>query len=170
MGAAKTKNTNWFSRNKTVVFILAGSFLVLILLGFLYYQSQHPNYRDLEKEFNTLQIPSDWQLTKSKSNEGALGLFCLQNVGEECPYLINEYSSSFISRKEMKETAELIVGKPVSEGDINSAGCPVEVILEQKYNCEFFVLNNNILVTVTFSDTDSFGNKATTSSINLSKQ
>lgn len=92
MGAS-SKKTSKPSSNKKSLLIIGGIFAAVLLLSFWYYQSQRPNYRDLEKEFVSLNIPGDWAAISSSSNKGTLGLFCWQIEGEACPYLLKEFSA-----------------------------------------------------------------------------
>lgn len=154
MGAAKTKNTSWFSRNKTVVFILVGSFVVLVLLGFLYYQSQRPNYRDLEKEFSTLQIPADWELVSESSSKGWKGLFCFTaKIDETCPYLEVNYQNSVKldpdSDKKLLTTLASEAG--YSTSDVNYENCNLSA---EKYYCILFAEKNGINARLSVSSVD----------------
>ena len=63
-------------------------FVAVLLLGFWYYQSQRPNYRDLEKAFNALNIPSDWELIGASTQKGLIGVLCIgQDIDITCPVL-----------------------------------------------------------------------------------
>lgn len=90
---ARSKKTSKPSSSKKSLLIFGCIIVAFLLLGFWYYQSQRPNYRDLENEFSSLNIPSDWTQVSSSSNNGTLGLFCWQIEGETCPYLLKEFSA-----------------------------------------------------------------------------
>lgn len=61
---------------------------VVLLLGWLYYQSQRPNYRDLERTYAKLQIPENWEMTGDNSVRDKWGLFCgFDSIDRACPYL-----------------------------------------------------------------------------------
>jgi len=92
----KKKQPEKVSNKIVYIFFLVG-LIVLLLLGFLYYQSQRPNYRDLEKAFNELTIPEGWQEVSSSSNQGTWGLFCWQIEGEACPYITKVYARENVS-------------------------------------------------------------------------
>ena len=87
----KKKEVSKISNKIVYIFFLVG-LVILLFLGFLYYQSKRPNYRDLEKAFNELTIPDGWKEVSSSSNQGTWGLFCWQIEGEECPYITKVYS------------------------------------------------------------------------------
>ncbi len=88
----KKKQPEKVSNKIVYIFFLVG-LIVLILLGFLYYQSQRPNYRDLEKAFNQLDIPNDWQMVSKGGFSGWKGLFCFNaGIDEECPIFFAKFS------------------------------------------------------------------------------
>lgn len=88
---AKPKTANWWGRNKTIVLVTAIGMVLVIVAIFAFYQSQRPNYRDLEREFQSLNIPANWKLESNSSNKGFLGLACFQIAGEQCPYIVTDY-------------------------------------------------------------------------------
>jgi predicted negative regulator of RcsB-dependent stress response len=49
-----------------ILAVLAG----ITLVGWLYYESQRPNYNDLQKAYSQLEIPSDWKLVSQSDNKG----------------------------------------------------------------------------------------------------
>lgn len=88
----KKKQPEKASNKIVYIFFLVG-LIVLLLLGFLYYQSQRPNYRDLEKAFNELTIPEGWKLEKTDGVEGWKGLSCFNaGIDEACPIFFAKFT------------------------------------------------------------------------------
>lgn len=122
---ASSKKANKPSSSKKSLLIIGGIFAAVLLLSFWYYQSQRPNYRDLEKEFVSLNIPSDWAAINSSSNKGTLGLFCWQIEGETCPYLNNKFlSKNNIEASAQKKASQEVLGSAYSfTGLFNEMAC-----------------------------------------------
>lgn len=92
---AKPKAASWWSRNKKLIVVASIVLLAVVLLSFLFYQSQRPNYRDLEKEFSKLQIPGDWTLVQSDDKKGLGGRSCIGVASDvSCPILQRIYTTS----------------------------------------------------------------------------
>lgn len=85
----KKKNRPKSKKNILIgIGIALAIYLLIIGAAFAYYQSQRPNFRDLEKAFNELNIPEDWQKTKVYKVTGYKGLFCFNTgIDEGCPVL-----------------------------------------------------------------------------------
>jgi hypothetical protein len=98
MGRQKNSASAW----KPVLVITGGCVvLFLVVFGFLYYTNK-PNYRDLEKEYSKLSIPSDWKLVGQDFEKGVFGFLCIQ-VDTACPAIYSQYrdSSSISSNKDL---------------------------------------------------------------------
>ncbi len=146
---ANKKEAKKASNKIVYIFFLAG-LVILLLLGFIYYQMQRPNYRDLEKAFNELQVPEGWQEVSSSSNEGTWGLFCWQIEGEECPYKIVNYSRSQYNLQEvvdqLSEIKNVLNDQGYSDAFINLDKCTDSSINNSDYNCNITASNGSIEV------------------------
>jgi hypothetical protein len=142
--------------NKIVYIFFGVGLLILLLVGFLYYQSQRPNYRDLEKAFNELTIPEGWQEVSSSSNKGTWGLFCWQIEGEECPYKIVEYQyqPGFMADKIdlLKQTLQ---SQGYSSVIFDETNCTQSKIDENNYFCKVTAEKNNIRLAISLNSQDS---------------
>ena len=134
----KKKQPEKVSNKIVYIFFLVG-LIVLLLLGFLYYQSQRPNYRDLEKAFNELTVPEGWQEVSSSSNQGTLGLFCWQIEGEACPYKIVNYSRNQDSLQGIVDQLGTVQNQMSNLGytdiSINLDRCNEVLIKSSDFNC-----------------------------------
>ena len=164
MGASSKKSRNAAS-NKKSIFITAGIFVVFLLLGFWYYQSRRPNYRDLEKAYSELQIPADWTLENSSSNKGTLGLFCWQLEGEACPYLNNQYANkSVITDENQQKISQGLLGTKYNFVKVfNKESCKVT-----DGSCGYIYVNKNIQAVVSFKSKNENGQQKI--NISLSKK
>jgi hypothetical protein len=166
----KTKNVSAWKP----ILVISSTFIVLVVLlfGWLYFANK-PNYRDLQKEFNQLNIPADWELVSESSNKGVLGMFCWQIEGEECPYSIYEYSvSENISSNPEKifETLYSILSSGGFRQEDNSYGlkCSESDIKSGNYLCYVVGLKNKVELSVTISDKSKTGEKGSWAKIGLS--
>lgn len=95
--------TNKSNGNGLKVFIL----IVLVLFFFVslvmlwLYASNKPNYNDLNKAYNKLNIPSDWKLVSESSKKGTMGMFCFGGISDTspCPIIYKRYTSPIVENK-----------------------------------------------------------------------
>ena len=103
------KNVPKKTSNKIFIVFFLAILAVVTLVGFIYYQSQRPNFRDLEAAFNELNIPSDWQQVSETKVTGYKGLFCFNaGIDEACPIYNTVFSATTIQEIEPKQDVELI--------------------------------------------------------------
>lgn len=57
-----------------VIFVLIALFVVNV--AYYPFFTSHPNYSDVERVFNKMQFPSDWQEIRSSENRGIAGRAC----------------------------------------------------------------------------------------------
>lgn len=87
MGAS-SKKTSKPSSSKKSLLIIGGIFIAVLLLSFWYYQSQRPNYRDLENVLKDMDVPSNWSEVSRNDKKGVWGLFCVgSGIDISCPIL-----------------------------------------------------------------------------------
>ena len=48
------------------------------------FSTEHPNFSDVERVFNRMQFPSDWQEVKSSENRGVAGRYCPFESSSAC--------------------------------------------------------------------------------------
>ncbi len=146
---ANKKEVKKASNKIVYIFFFIGLF-ILLLVGFLYYQSQRPNYRDLEKAFSELQVPEGWQEVSSSGNKGTWGLFCWQIEGEECPYKIVNYSRSQYNLQEvvnqLSEIKNVLNDQGYSDAVIKLDKCTDSSINNLDYYCNITASNGSIEV------------------------
>lgn len=88
------KNKNKKNKKTPLVVLIIVCLVIVFATGlvWLYYQSQRPNFRDLEKAYNQLQIPSDWKQVSEYKVTGYKGMFCFTaGIDEACPVLIRSF-------------------------------------------------------------------------------
>jgi hypothetical protein len=164
----KKKEVSKISNKIVYIFFLVG-LVILLLLGFLYYQSQRPNYRDLEKAFNELTIPEGWKEVSSSSNQGTWGLFCWQIEGEACPYKIVEYSRPNDS---VEKKIDLVQSSLRSDGYSNvkfdDNNCNQSKINKNNYFCKVTAEKNGIRLAISINSQESKGKPGNYAYISLS--
>jgi hypothetical protein len=160
--------------NKIVYIFFGVGLLILLLVGFLYYQSQRPNYRDLEKAFNELTIPEGWQEVSSSSNKGAWGLFCWQIEGEECPYKIVNYSRGQVNRQGAIDQLSIIKDElskiGYSDTVMNLDLCTEDLIKMSDYNCNILSSKNSVEVYYEINSKNPQGQKGNYSSLVITRK
>ena len=170
---ANKKEAKKASNKIVYIFFLVG-LVILLLVGFLYYQSQRPNYRDLEKTFSELTIPEGWIEVSSSSNEGTLGLFCWQIEGEECPYKIVNYSRSQYNLQEvvdqLYEIKNVLNDQGYSDAVINLYKCTDPSINNSDYNCNITASNGSIEVYYEINSKNPQGQAGNFSSIVITRK
>jgi hypothetical protein len=57
-----------------VIFVLIAIFVINV--AYYPFFTSHPNYSDVERVFNKMQFPSDWQEIRSSENRGIAGRAC----------------------------------------------------------------------------------------------
>ncbi len=135
MAEAK-KNKNKKNKKIPLVVLIIVCLVIVFATGliWLYYQSQRPNYRDLEKAYNQLQIPSDWKQVSEYKVTGYEGMFCFTaGIDEACPKLDKTYSLN--SDNNPEEIAKKLTDS--SKSDVVSNSCSNENItcqIEFRYN------------------------------------
>jgi hypothetical protein len=141
--------------NKIVyIFFLVG-LVILLLIGFVYYQSQRPNYRDLEKAFNELQVPEGWQEVRRYSVTGYKGLFCFTaGLDESCPVLDRAFSNgqqALDPTKDMELVRSSLDETKFTITDINNENCRLDA---EKYYCSIEASDGDIglIVAVGYSE------------------
>ena len=172
------KNTKPKSKKKilVVVGVAVAIYLVIVGVAWAYYQSQRPNYRDLEKAFNELNIPEDWQEVSSSKNSGTWGLFCWQIEGEACPYKITTYSRETATNyDDIKTRVAYIEQQLVNLGYDNASNvyqkCSREDFINNDYHCGVGgVKDGTRLVVSLFSNNEKNSLKGNYASISLSKE
>lgn len=151
-------------------------YLLIIGAAFAYYQSQRPNFRDLEKAFNELNIPEDWQQVSSSQNSGTWGLFCWQLEGEACPYKITTYTRGVANNyDDIKTRVDNIELQLVNLGYDKALNvyqkCTQEDFFNNDYNCGAGgVKDGTRLVVSLFSNNEKNSLKGNYASISLSKE
>jgi hypothetical protein len=169
---ANKKEAKKASNKIVYIFFLVGV-VVLLLLGFVYYQSQRPNYRDLEKAFNELQVPEGWQEVSSSSNKGTWGLFCWQIEGEECPYLTVVYKREPIIgynelQKKIKQTITMLEQSGYKIKQPENIYCDEPQFNNADYLCEVSAEKNSKRVSITYRSSDATQNKGDFVSVSIS--
>ena len=166
----KKKQPEKVSNKIVYIFFLVG-LIVLLLLGFLYYQSQRPNYRDLEKAFNELTVPEGWQEVSSSSNQGTWGLFCWQIEGEACPYKIVEYSrSNDTVEKKIESLQASLQSDGYSTVNFDNSNCTQSKISENNYFCKVTAEKKGIRIAISVNSQDSRGKPGNYAYISLSAE
>jgi hypothetical protein len=168
---ANKKDVKKASNKIVYIFFLVG-LVILLLVGFLYYQSQRPNYRDLEKTFSELTIPEGWIEVSSSSNEGTLGLFCWQIEGEECPYKIVEYKIDAINHEsvysQLEDTSEILKSIGYGNVSIDNTKCTEADFTGNKYSCKVIGTSGDIRVAISINSQASDGVEGSYAYISLS--
>jgi hypothetical protein len=168
---ANKKEAKKASNKIVYIFFLAG-LVILLLLGFIYYQMQRPNYRDLEKAFNELQVPEGWQEVSSSSNEGTWGLFCWQIEGEECPYKIIEYKIDAINHEsiysQLDDTSEILKSRGYGNVSIDNTKCTEADFNGNKYSCKVIGTSGDIRVAISINSQAGDGAEGSYAYISLS--
>jgi hypothetical protein len=159
--------------NKIVYIFFGVGLLILLLVGFLYYQSQRPNYRDLEKAFNELTIPEGWQEVSSSSNKGTWGLFCWQIEGEECPYKTVVYKREAILdydelQNKIKQSITMLEKLGYTVKKAENIYCDQIQFNNSEYLCEVSAEKNGKEATVTYRSSDAMQNKGDFVSVSIS--
>ena len=169
------KNVPKKTSNKIFIIFFLAILAVVTLTGFIYYQSQRPNFRDLEAAFNELNIPSDWQQVSESSNRGTWGLFCWQLEGEACPYKINTYTRVPISDyKRMEQlltsTRSELEGLGYTEAEKVYQKCDEIDLAQNDYQCGVGGVKNGVRLVVSyFSNSDTDSTKGNYVSVSVSK-
>jgi hypothetical protein len=169
---ANKKEAKKASNKIVYIFFLAG-LVILLLLGFIYYQMQRPNYRDLEKAFNELQVPESWQEVSSSSNKGTWGLFCWQIEGEECPYKTVVYKREPIIgynelQNKIKQSITMLEQSGYKFKQSENIYCDELQFNNKDYLCEVSADKNGKEVTITYRSTDAMQNKGDFVSVSIS--
>jgi hypothetical protein len=137
------KNVPKKTSNKIFIIFFLAILAVVTLTGFIYYQSQRPNFRDLEAAFNELNIPSDWQQVSETKVTGYKGLFCF-NVGidTKCPDLAKTFTTS-TKKTNYRNIVETVI-TPANQSKVVKNSC--SNVLE---TCSvIYKTNTNVYVTV----------------------
>lgn len=131
------KNTK--PKSKKIILVVVGVavaiYLVIVGVAWAYYQSQRPNYRDLEKAFNELNIPEDWQKTREYKVTGYKGLFCFNTgIDEDCPVLDTSFSRTIQNnpQKDIQLMEDVIANSGFVISNQNLNNCSNE---SEKYYC-----------------------------------
>jgi hypothetical protein len=159
--------------NKIVYIFFLSGLVILLLLGFIYYQMQRPNFRDLEKAFSELQVPEGWQEVSSSSNEGTWGLFCWQIEGEECPYKTVVYKREPIIgynelQNKIKQSIAMLEQSGYRFKQSENIYCDELQFNNKDYLCEVSADKNGKEVTITYRSTDAMQNKGDFVSVSIS--
>lgn len=142
-----------FLKNRPVkiLLIILAVLVGIAGVGWLYYESQRPNYNDLQKAYNQLEIPSDWKLTKEFSVTGYKGMFCFNaGIDEACPVLNKTYDNLGNPNKEPANDVSL-ARKILSNGGFTIteerlSRCNNESDI---YYCEFIGSKGSIKINMT---------------------
>jgi hypothetical protein len=163
-----SRRSNCKKAGLTVVAIVC----ILALIFVLLYFTNRPNYRDLQKEYQKISIPADWQLVSESSNKGTWGLFCLGVDDSSCPYINNEFTVSTYpnSASDVIQSLQKIVSDAgYSLRDEPQDKCNDFYLQEKEYVCGAVGGNNNIEFYVDLSSSDSRGESGSWASIRLSR-
>ena len=166
-----TKSFNWHRFGVIFGVIVA----ILVAIFTLFYFTNKPNYRDLQKEYDRIStfIPSDWQLVNESSNKGVLGLFCLQIEGSECPHLIVEYRRNTITNKDplaiTKNLQDILTNNGYTLLDDSYQKCTSDDIDNNDYTCSATGFRNDIKANLSVDNSDSQGVSGNWSYISLRK-
>jgi len=91
MGAVKQEQRGLFFKRSIIVVLFV---LGLVTLFFVWqYFINRPNYRDLEREYRKITIPTDWQLINRSDDKGALGYICWEIDNSACPSISTQYET-----------------------------------------------------------------------------
>lgn len=100
------------------IFVLLSS--ILFVHSFIYpFTVQNPNYSDVERVFNRMQFPSDWEEVGSSENDGI--------AGRQCPA---ESESACFHKSKTFEVPASLENKSV-EQVLESAGCLAPISVEE---------------------------------------
>ena len=168
------KNVPKKTSNKIFIIFFLAILAVVTLTGFIYYQSQRPNFRDLEAAFNELNIPSDWQQVSESSNRGTWGLFCWQLEGEACPYKTVVYSRKDLRNYEelqdyIAKTKKWLESEGYSTSKIDNQYCSDDLFNNDDYLCAIAGQKNSQIINVTLRSTDANQKSGSFLSLVLSK-
>lgn len=163
---AKPKTASWWSRNKTIVLVTLTGMALVVAALFAFYQSQRPNYRDLEREYQSLNIPANWQLISNKNNNGFLGITCFQIAGETCPYLSSRYTLEYLTIEKQLVLSEQIVGDDwVYIGLFNEETCKAS---SDPLSCEYIFEKGSTRAVIGYSNISPTGEASFYSSVSIS--
>ncbi len=142
-------------------------------VGWLYYESQRPNYNDLQKAYNQLEIPSDWKLVSQSDNKGTWGKFCWQIGGESCPYLQAEFKRNPVTSQSEVSKIIMDIGDTLSAQSytVNTNSyqkCSEKEFNEQTYTCSISGVKNGIEVYYSIDAVNSKGTKGDFAHISVS--
>jgi hypothetical protein len=101
-----------------VVFLLLGIFY--INLAVYPFATTHPNFSDVERVFNKMQFPGDWQEINSSENRGI--------AGRACP--IESESYCYHKSKTFKVKSDIT--RLTTEVILKATGCPVVSVKESQ--------------------------------------
>lgn len=101
-----------------VVFVL----IALFVINVAYYPffTSHPNYSDVERVFNKMQFPSDWQEIRSSENRGIAGRACPIESESKCYHKSKAFK---VAEKTSMDTIEAV---------LKQTGCPIVAIKENR--------------------------------------
>lgn len=106
--------------------IIVGLVVLFIVVGvinlFVYpFQSAKPNFADVERVFNKIEIPADWVEIDSSENRGIAGRACPIEPGTTCFHKSKTFTVPAGVNVEMVETVLL------------SSGCPSVGVVDNSY-------------------------------------
>lgn len=150
----KSSNNRW----QVVALVVLVTFFVISLLILWLYASNKPNYRDLDKAYNKLNIPSDWQLVSQSSNKGLGGMFCSSGTTDTspCPVLSKEFKIKYIKYDQIYFN-QIFNELFSSYSESKNANVNCNNIGENDYRCYKEFTHENISIYSSVSSLDSKG-------------
>jgi hypothetical protein len=102
---------------KKKFFIGLGVLVAILVAGYINWEvypftTKHPNFSDVERVFNKMQFPADWQQIDESENRGTAGRTCPIEPGSAC----------FHKSKRFKIPQN--TDRQIIEGVLKQTGCP----------------------------------------------
>lgn len=112
-------------KSLTIIGVITSLLLsAFIVNSFIYpFQSSKPNFADVERVFNRIQIPSGWVEVSSSENRGIAGRACPIEPGSACFHKSKTYEIT-------KSESPITVFKEILE----TSGCPRVSVTDNSYS------------------------------------
>jgi hypothetical protein len=134
---------------KPIVAVSGAVIAVLVVIFFVLYFANKPNYRDLQKEFDRLNIPADWELiSTTKTGDTLGGTICLE-IDLVCPQLIVSYKHLSIDR----DTTEEVV-KNIFNDLSYDKNCELSYDYAGREYCTYVHIQSKIKISINFTYTN----------------
>lgn len=128
--------------------------IIVALLSVLYiniavypFQAAQPNFTDVEKYYNQLEIPADWELIETSENSGIKGRRCPVTPGPRCFYKSATYKVENFTDVDAENLTKDCSGKPIIDR-------PSENVPQQQttnYSC---LLETDLDIGMSYNKTD----------------